>query len=121
MNKRDDKNLYALHVAVEKNTCRPKQKEAKEITVKRKILASPSMEGDSQIGMILFVGVAHEMGYNKLAIKNYLSIEFDGEFDYKLRKYKAKLDDAKDDKVSRFRNKVILIKNHLRFNNVGFF
>lgn len=104
--------LGLVEQAVLANTCRPKASELKKITIIRKIQTSPSLEGDSQLGMILFVGVARAFfGLSQKQIMDHLSIEGGNEYEYKLGKFEELKLTSK-----RFFNKVCLAYNHIRFN-----
>lgn len=102
--------LGMLKQAILVNTCRPKEKEREKITVDRIIQTSPSQEGDTQLGLILFIGMASKLGFKKSEIMDYLSIEFDEEYNYKLGKFEEMLN-SKDHK--RFKVKVDLVVNYL--------
>jgi len=102
--------LIDIEIAISKHVCGLREREKSTISVARKLQASPSLEGDSQIGIILFVGVATEEGWDYQSIMDHISIESKKEYDYKLAKY-LKVIQIND----RFKNKVHLIKNYLKF------
>ena len=99
--------LERLYVAIRKNLARPTSEEKAEIKVDRKLAASPSLEGDTQVGMVLFIGIADSLLLDKDLVKDFLSIEFEDEYKNKLNRYNSK---AK--KNERFQNKIKLVLNH---------
>lgn len=101
--------LELLELAILKNTSRPRPEELKKITIHRKIQCSPNLEGDSQVGMILFVGLATMLGKRIKDIMSHVSIEFDKEFNYKLAKFYKLMGTNQ-----RFANKVLLVQNYIR-------
>jgi hypothetical protein len=117
-------SLHDVHEAVLKNTCRPAEGEEYEFS--RFIRCSPNAEGNSQIGTILFVGVAQSYRFTAGDIMGFSGLER-AEYDFKLAAYKEaqiraalaqkyhKLDAWENDDV-RFINKIKLIKNWLHFH-----
>lgn len=103
-------SLFDLHEAVSKQICRPKDSERRHITVDRQLQASPAMEGDSQIGLILFVGLAGELGLDPREAMEFVGIESKSEYNYKVSKYKT-LSKA----GGRFAVKKRLILNYLKY------
>ena len=81
------KYLKKLERAVLANTHRPKEDELKDIKVHKKIMTSLKLEGDSKMGMILFVGVANCADIPTGEIIDYLGLEFPEEFNHKLDDY----------------------------------
>lgn len=120
--------LNLLLEATKKNICKPRETEIQEYTVDKLIRASGELEGDSQVGMILFIGVARDFGISTVEIIDFLGIEKE-EYIYKLQKYQGKSlkfnkistnlqnyqEESEDWNTSRFKNKVLLIKNFLYF------
>jgi hypothetical protein len=101
--------MFHVIEAVRKNICAPGDDECDDYTVSRTIRASTKREGDSQLGLLLFIGVAAEYGYGYSDISSAASIEYE-EYRYKLSKFRRK--SRSNDK--RFLNKVKLVKNYLR-------
>lgn len=104
-----EKLLWLVREAVVKNTCRPLPIE-REAYDPRSIRVSTLREGDSQIGIMLFVGVANELGFTAEEIMMSEGIE-KLEVDYKIEKYNEKI---KYDK--RFGNKRKLVRNFLKLH-----
>lgn len=79
--------FFLLKEAILKNTVRPRPEEEDKITVSKLIRCSPQIEGDSQLGIMLFCGIA-SVGYGCKSneIMEYLGIE-QNEFNYKLKKF----------------------------------
>lgn len=103
-----------LENAVVVNICRPDDEEIKKVALHRKIKASASMEGDSQIGLVLFIGIAtNDFDQNGKEIAEYLSCNPD-EYRYKLKKYTRKL----ENQDPKYLAKIKLIKNYLKFNGI---
>jgi len=100
-------NLFKLREAVMKNTCRPTQEELAKLTIDKPLRTSRSWEEDSEMGMILFIGIATEMGADSGEIETAISVDAK-EVDYKRGVYTKLL------KRVRFTNKVVLIKNYMR-------
>lgn len=78
--------LNLLHEAVLVNTVRPREEEMKKITVSKMIRCSPEVEGDSQLGTMLFIGIAHSFRVPQNEIIDFLGIEVE-EYQFKLNKY----------------------------------
>lgn len=116
------KYLRRLELAVLANTHRPKPEEMKEIKVHKKIMTSLKLEGDSKMGMILFVGIADVEMVPRNEIMDYLGLEFTGEFNHKLEEFDryAKMPEIpigdKGKMGNRTINKIKLINNHLKLN-----
>ena len=72
------------------------------------MLCSTNHEGDSQIGVIMFAGLAVECGIVKNEVIDKLNIEFEDEFMGKLEKYHTLLGSDK-----RFKNKRGLVLNRI--------
>jgi hypothetical protein len=79
--------MSLLSKAIQVNVCKPKKSEEDKFTHDRWHRASPALEGDSQIGIMIFIGVGKDLGFTKKAISDFLSIEA-SEFEYKLQKYR---------------------------------
>ncbi len=126
--------LSDIKEAVLVNTCRPSESEEQHFNFTRFIRTSQNLEGNSQLGTILFVGVAKQFGFTDHTIQSYASLE-KAEFDFKFKEFKDKLkagqvkiatyskyrnrkhnvkDDQYGDDDVRFSNKVSLVKNFLR-------
>jgi hypothetical protein len=101
--------MFQIQEAIKKNVCPPDESEVGDFTISRSIRASIKRESDSQLGIILFVGVSHDYGYSFGDISSIASLERK-EYLFKLSKYKRKC--KSNDK--RFINKVRLVKNYLR-------
>ena len=97
--------MHRIKEAVSKNVSSPRKGEKFKVT--RILRASAILEEDSQVGIVLFVGVSDEKGFNETQICDYLCIEKE-EYAYKLKKYNQKKKLNK-----RFQNKIKLIKNYL--------
>lgn len=108
-------NLFNLKKAVLANTCRPTPKEDAELTTDKAIRTSPSWEGDSEIGVLLYVGLAAEMGFQLGDITTALSVEHE-EAKYKINRFKEIVagENVARDVRWRLNNKIMLIKNYLR-------
>lgn len=101
--------MFQVEEAILKNICPPKEDELGEFTISRFIRASAKAEGDSQLGIVLFIGICSEYNYSYGDISSLASLEFE-EYRFKLSKYKRK--SRSND--TRFLNKIKLIKNYLR-------
>lgn len=101
--------LWQLQEAILKNICAPSSNEMEEFTISRFIRASGKMEGDSQLGILLFIGLADRYDYPYAEIANMATVEYE-EYRFKLSKYKRKC----KSNDSRFLNKKKLIENYLR-------
>ena len=119
--------LKRLNAAVLANTSRPTPDEEEDIKVHKKIMTSLKLEGDSKMGMILFVGIAKEYGISTSRIMDYLGIEFGNEFIHKSSEFNRymslpdiQLGERKLTKIpimgNRTKNKVKLINNYLKIN-----
>lgn len=105
------KELNLIGVAVINNICKPRKEEANKFTHERWARASPMLEGDSQIGSVLFIGVAKELGYPKQVIASFLNIE-EEEYKFKLEKFKDRTAHP-----SRLKNKADLVRNYVRLHS----
>jgi hypothetical protein len=103
-------SLLKIQEAISKNVCPPDENEEQNFSIPKSLRASISREGDSQLAILLFVGIATDYGYSPADIKIFLNIRSE-EFKYKLSKYKRK---SRSNDV-RFINKILLVKNYLRF------
>lgn len=101
--------MFQIQEAVKKNICAPGEEELEDFTVSKYIRASVKREGDSQLGLVLFVGICTELNYTYYDIAQIASLEYE-QYRFKLSKYRRK-SRSNDD---RFKNKVRLIKNYLR-------
>lgn len=103
-----------LENAVRANIYPPTAEEEAKLSDHRRIRASGSMEGNSQIGTILFVGIASlDFGMDRDDIKAYLSID-EKEYSHKQGKFMSKL----SKKNRKYVAKVKLIKKHLYLNGI---
>jgi hypothetical protein len=100
-----------LHIqeAISKNICAPDEFEEQDLTIIKSIRSSVSREGDSQLGLMLCIGLLSDFGYEPYDVMIFLNLKRE-EFKYKLSKYKRK--SKSNDR--RFLNKVRLIKNYLK-------
>jgi hypothetical protein len=120
--------LILLSVATRKNICEPRPDEVEDYTVEKLIRASGDLEGDSQIGTQLFIGIARDFSVPSSEIIDFLGIEKE-EYAFKLAKYNEKQlrvksitahinsyqEESRDWNLARFRNKVALIKTFLYY------
>lgn len=99
-----EKFFFLLNEAIVKNTVRPRPNEEEKMTVSRVIRCSPEIEGDSQLGILLFCGMASVI-YNipGNAIIDHTGIE-QNEFAYKVKKFKTNL--SKASKLPKLKNKL---------------
>lgn len=122
-----DRNfLNNLKAAVLANTSRPTEDEEMNIIVQKNIMTSLKLEGDSKMGMILFIGCAHGR-HKPTDIMDYLGIEFSEEYAHKLSEFSRYINEP-DTKLgerkatgepiygNRTKNKVKLINNYLNLN-----
>lgn len=101
-------NFWRIREAVLKNTCRPLPEESPAHDPKS-LRVSILREGDSQVGIILLIGVALELGFNHDQITTYEGVE-KKEIMNKLELYNHKVETNE-----RFRVKRKLILNYLRY------
>jgi hypothetical protein len=87
--------LSLLHQAVLSNTARPRPSEAVDITIPKAIRCSSELEGDTQLALLLFAGVATTF-YRIPAVEviEYLGLE-PAEFEYKVKKFSDRYGDAR--------------------------
>jgi hypothetical protein len=104
--------LCRIREAVLKNTCRPLPKE-KELSDIKRLRVSALREGDSQMGVLLFVGIANELKIDIEQISSCEGIEHE-EVRFKISKFKTKLAVVGEDRDNRFHYKVQLIRNYLK-------
>ena len=115
-----DKNfqlLQLIHQAVSKNVCAPKVTE--KFSVSKQMRSSGDLEGDSQIALMLFVGVAKKSLIKKRDTIDFLGIE-EEEYDFKLDKFFDSLilsENANNILDKRFFNKLTLILNYIRLHS----
>lgn len=102
--------MFMIQEAISKNICLPDHDEQNDPTMPRILQASPKREGDSQLGLILFIGVSNEYGYTFGDIVSIIPLERE-EYNYKLGKYKRKAKHGED----RFINKIKLVRAYLKF------
>ena len=118
--------LEKLSDAVLANTSRPTPDEEENIQVQKKIMTSLKLEGDSKMGMILFIGMAHGK-HRPSETMDFLGIEFSEEYAHKLSEFDrymnlpdVKIGERKITKEpimgNRTKNKVKLINNYLNLN-----
>jgi hypothetical protein len=101
--------MFQIKEAIFKNVCSPDRDEDQDFTVSRSMRASSKREGDSQLRLVLFVGLSHQHGFAYHDISSIASLQRE-EYLYKLSKYKRK--SRSNDK--RFLNKIKLVNNYLR-------
>lgn len=131
-----DKFFHLLYEAISKNTVRPRPNEEEKMTVSRFIRCSPEIEGDSQLAIVLFCGIA--LVYYKAtpeAIMEHAGIE-SNEFIYKVTKFKSNMAEALKLKklpkrtpfeilssseidLRKLVNKVKMINNYINFYAAG--
>lgn len=103
-----------LENAVRANICEPTPEEKKKLSDHRRIRASGSLEGDSQIGSVLFVGIASlDFGMDREEIRSYLSLN-PKEYAFKQTKFVSKLEEQN----TKYLAKIKLIKKHLMLNGI---
>jgi hypothetical protein len=86
--------LHLLHKAVLSNTFRPRPKEEQALLTSRTILCSPEVEGDSQLALTLFFGIANTLyGIRTINLADYLGVELH-EVETKVAKFQTALRDA---------------------------
>jgi hypothetical protein len=128
----NERFFYLLKEAVLKNTVRPRPEEEAKMTISRLIRCSPEIEGDSQLGLVLFIGMAHTIyGISDSEIMDHLGIEQE-EYKFKLKKFRNNLFEAKalnpiplgtsfevfssrEFDLRKLLNKVKLISNYVKF------
>lgn len=93
--------------AITKNVCHPTAGEEKRFTVSKLLRTSTSREGDSEVGLILFCGIADELGLTTDEIVIILSVDAE-EARFKIKRYSELIDEP------RFKNKIKLVKNYLK-------
>jgi hypothetical protein len=98
--------LWLIREAVVKNTSRPSTDEYDPLDLKA-LRVSASREGDSQVGAILFIGIATEMGYGVDEISAFEGFEYD-EIRFKLSRFRDKIKSE-----PRFQSKVKLVRNYI--------
>lgn len=118
--------LKLLLLATKKNVCEPREDEV--FNVERMIRASGDLEGDSQVGILLFIGIARDFNVNASEIIDFLGIEKE-QYTYKLNKYSERVvkmrklingigfyqEESDEWNTVRFRNKISLIKTFIYF------
>lgn len=102
------KFMQVLEEAITKNTCPPRANEL--FNQSKKLRVSGELEGDSQLGVLLFVGICGMYGIPRAEATDYIGIEVE-EHDYKANKFGAERDSGN----SRLINKIILINNYIKF------
>lgn len=103
-------SMFQIQEAIRANICPPDADEQQDLTISKYIRASVKREGDSQLGLLLFVGISKEYNYSFNDISSIASLEYE-EYRNKLAKYSSKVRLGN----KRFVIKVKLIKNYLRF------
>lgn len=101
------KFMQVLEEAILKNTCPPRETEV--FNQSKKLRVSGELEGDSQLGVLLFVGISAEFSIPRTEATDYIGIEIE-EYDYKANKFKAELLVG-----SRLSYKTSLINNYIKF------
>lgn len=102
------KFMQLLEEAVLKNTCPPR--EGEKFTQSKKLRVSGDLEGDSQLGVMLFVGVSATFSVPRADSADYLGIEPE-EYDYKIKKYNSEI----------INNSRLINKSKLLLNYIGFY
>lgn len=103
--------LFQLQEAVLKNVAPPKPDELEKYRFNKMFPSSPYYEGNNELGLILFVGVAHTLGVSREEIEMFLSIG-EEEYDFKLSRFNEKIETD-----HRFFNKVRLVDNYIKIKN----
>lgn len=130
----NERFFFLLKEAVLKNTVRPRPDEEVKMTMSKVIRCSPEIEGDSQLGYVLFCGIAYMFyGLSIHQIIDHLGMEPE-EFNYKVKKFidnyneaskLGKLNDntsfhvidSREFDLRKLYNKVRLINNYIKFNH----
>lgn len=99
---------FLLLEAVQKNCFLPTPKEKERFTVSRILRTSPKLEGDSEMGLILYIGIGKIMGMTPTEIQSFLCIDRK-EYVFKQNTFRT----IKKDK--RVATKIRLITNYLRY------
>lgn len=99
--------MFQIREAITKNVCDCGDE---MYTIVKDMRANSKLEGDSQLKMVLFVGLAHSYGYTQTDIMLLAHLQ-KKEFTYKLRKFRRKM--AGID--ARFKTKIKLINNYLKY------
>ena len=102
------KFMQLLEEAIVKNTCPPREGEIFYQT--KKLRVSGDLEGNSQLGTLLFVGVSETFNIKRTDVVDYLGIEPE-EYDYKVREYISEL--GSNPVPIRLYNKSRLILNYI--------
>lgn len=102
------KFMQLLEEAILKNTCPPREGEV--CNQSKKLRVSGELEGDSQLGVLLFVGVSAAFGIPRAEATDYIGIEVE-EYNYKANKFGAE----RDSENTRLINKSQLIFNYIKF------
>lgn len=106
---KEENVLAKLERAIRANVSPPKPEELLKYEFAKKLPASPSLEGNFEIGLILFIGIAAGFTVGtKEAVEMYLSID-SSECAFKLNDYNERLEKSK-----RFRTKIKLILNYMK-------
>lgn len=101
--------LFKLKEAVTINTCKPSPAELKGLTFIKPLRTSRYWEGDSDTGLVLFIGLAVQYGFTAPEIE--LEVGAEGaEVSYKNDLFKTRV----KEKHPRFLNKIKLIQNYMR-------
>jgi hypothetical protein len=99
--------MFQIREAITKNVCDSGDEQYKVVKDMR---ANSKLEGDSQLKMVLFVGLATSHGYTQSDIMLLAHLQ-KKEYTYKLRKFRRKM--AGID--ARFKIKIKLINNYLNY------
>lgn len=99
---------FLLLEAVQKNCFLPTPKEKEKFTVSRILRTSPKLEGDSEMGLILYIGIGKLVGMTPTEIQSFLCIDRK-EYMFKHNTFRT----IKREK--RVATKVNLIMNYLRY------
>jgi hypothetical protein len=107
----DVEKMSHIEQAVLVNTVRPTDGDMKKIKIKKRILTSPSVEGDTKLGMALCVGFADSLKVDEEEIMSYLRIETAAEF-------KSRLGDFQKQDNDKMNIKKQLVRKYLELKNV---
>lgn len=104
--------LSVIGEAIIKNVCKPRPNEEEKFTTPRWHRASQYYEGDSQNGIVLFIGISNGRNFPVDEVMSFLGVE-EAEYYFKLEKFQKKLK-----KGGRFATKVKLIENYIKFKGL---
>lgn len=104
--------MQLLEEAIKKNTCPPR--EGEHFTQTKKLRVSGELEGDSQLGVLLFVGLSIVYRIPRAEAVDFIGIETE-EYDYKASKFITEVmtDVAQN---SRIDFKARLVNNYIKIH-----